>query len=259
MIETAPAPARVLTVEDDPAIRTVIAMALQEARFDVREAGDGPGGVSVASAWAPDVVILDLNLPGFDGLEACRRIHGFSTAYVLMLSARADEVDKLVGLSTGADDYLTKPFSPRELVARVHALLRRSRRSSRLDSIDAPVADAAQPAQLARPADPSADERIFGALVVRSALRAAEVGGVPLDLTRIEFDLLDTLCGSMNQVHTRAQLRERVWGGDWMSDEHALDVHVSNLRRKLKDAGLQGAITTVRGVGYRITPEALAV
>ncbi|MDU0290918.1 response regulator transcription factor, partial [Saccharothrix longispora] len=119
--------AKVMVVEDTPEIRLVVELALGDALFDVRTAEDGDTALELARSWDPDVVVLDLNIPGPDGLEVCRRLRHFSTAYVLMLTARADEVDKLVGLSAGADDYLTKPFSPRELVARVHAVLRRPR------------------------------------------------------------------------------------------------------------------------------------
>ena len=174
--------------------------------------------------------MLDLMLPGMDGLEACRRIRSFSDAYVVMLTARTDELDKIVGLSTGADDYITKPFSPRELVARIRAMLRRPRLPA---------------------ADPAAPPR-FGELELDQAAREVTVGGRPVALTRLEFDLLATLAERPRVVFTRRQLLDHVWGEDWFGDEHVVDVHVAKLRRKLGDPDL---VRTVRGVGFRIGGE----
>jgi DNA-binding response OmpR family regulator len=169
-------------------------------------------------------------LPGIDGVEACRRIRAFSDAYIIMLTAKSDEVDKLVGLSVGADDYLTKPFSPRELVARVRAMLRRP-----------------------RVAVVGPDLRRFGELEVDPAGREVRVDGRPVELTRTEFDLLDTLSAQPRVAFSRRQLLEHVWGGDWYGDDHVIDVHVGNLRHKLgDDATAPRYIRTVRGVGYRM-------
>ncbi|MFZ5871758.1 MAG: response regulator transcription factor [Actinomycetota bacterium] len=223
---------RVLVVEDEPPIVRVLVGYLEREGFDVTVAGDGETAVEAARQQRPDVVVLDLMLPGIDGLEVCRRIRTFSDAYVLMLTARTEEVDRVVGLSVGADDYLGKPFSPRELVARVRAMLRR------------PRADAAAPVE---------PVRRFGDLVIDPASREASLAGRAVELTRTEFDLLDALSARPRQVVTREQLFERVWGGQWFGDPHVVDVHVANLRRKLgDDAQSPRYIRTVRGVGYRM-------
>jgi DNA-binding response OmpR family regulator len=225
--------AKVLVVEDTAEIREIIELALAEAHFDVRTAADGQLAMDRLREWRPDVVVLDLNIPGPDGLEVCRRLRQFSTAYVLMLTGRADEVDKLVGLAAGADDYLTKPFSPRELVARIQAMLRR-------------------PRVLGEPEPAGHDERVVGPVHIDVDGREARVGDRSVTLTKLEFDLLTAITDNVRQVRTREQLRERVWGGGWLADDHAVDVHMSKLRRKLADAGAGELIETVRGVGYRI-------
>ncbi|HEX6343440.1 response regulator transcription factor [Umezawaea sp.] len=224
-------PAKVLVVEDDPEISYLIELALADAGLDVRSVGDGDLALVAARDWRPDVVLLDLGLPGPDGVEVCRRLRRFSNSYVLMLTCRAEEEDKLIGLSVGADDYLTKPFSPRELLARVQAVLRRPR--------DLVGATAVEP----------------GPVEIDLEAREVRVAGEVVVLTRIEFDLLAALMENARQVHTREQLRERVWGGSWLADDHAVDVHMSNLRRKLSATGEAGMITTVRGVGYRYVAE----
>jgi len=224
-------PAKILVVEDNPEISYLIELTLADARLDVRAVGDGDRALAAAQDWVPDVVLLDLNIPGPDGVEVCRRLRRFSNAYVLMLTGRAEEVDKLIGLSVGADDYLTKPFSPRELLARVQAMLRRPR--------DLAGAAAGEP----------------GPVEIDLEAREVRVAGEAVVLTKIEFDLLAALMENARQVHTRDQLRERVWGGSWLADDHAVDVHMSNLRRKLCATGEAGMITTVRGVGYRYIPK----
>ncbi len=221
--------AKVLVVEDTDSIREVVELALDDACFDVRTAADGDRALAELRAWDPDVVVLDLNIPGPDGLEVCRRLRGFSEAYVVMLTAKSDEVDKLVGLASGADDYLTKPFSPRELVARIQAMLRRPR------SFAAPAAG-----------------RVVGPVRIDVEARDVTVAGVHVELTRIEFELLDALTENVRAVCGREALRRRAWGESWLADDHAVDVHLSNLRRKLAAAGAPGLIATVRGVGYRI-------
>ena len=222
---------RALVVDDEAPLLALVRSYLEREGFEVTTAADGERAVDLVRERAPDVVVLDVMLPGIDGIEACRRIRAFSDAYIIMLTARAEEVDKIVGLSTGADDYLTKPFSPGELVARVRALLRR-------------------PRQAASPAPPP---RRFGDLVVDPLAREVRLGDNPVELTRLEFDLLDALSESPRVAFSRAQLLERVWGPGWFGDEHVVDVHVANLRRKLGDDGAAPRfVRTVRGVGYRM-------
>lgn len=227
-------PQRALVVEDAVEIQEVVTALLRDEGFDVRTASDGERAVEVARAFQPDLIVLDLSLPGLDGIQVCQQIRTFSEAYILMLTAKSDEVDKVVGLSVGADDYVTKPFSARELVARVRVLFRRSRSPG--------------------PATPAAAvERSYGDLVIDPDAREVTVAGKPVDLTRIEFDLLDTLSASPRVAFSRRQLQEAVWGEDWYGDDHAIDVHVSNLRRKLEpEERTTRYIRTVRGVGYRM-------
>jgi len=221
---------RVLVVDDEQPLAELVGSYLEREGFDVTLAGDGERAVELARELDPAVVVLDLMLPGLDGIEACRRIREFSDAYIVMLTARADESDKLVGLSTGADDYVTKPFSPPELVARVRAMLRRPRAGA-----------------------VSAAPRRFGELEIDSAAREVRVGGETVELTKLEFDLLDVLSAEPRVAFSRAQLLERVWGEGWFGDDHVVDVHLANLRRKLgDDASAQRYVRTVRGVGYRI-------
>jgi DNA-binding response OmpR family regulator len=224
-------PVRVLVVEDSPEFRGVLVPLLRQEGFQVEEAADGEAAVDLARTAEPAVVVLDLNLPKLDGVEVCRQIRTFSDAYVVMLTAKDDEVDKLIGLSVGADDYMTKPFSPRELVARIRAMLRRPR---------AAVPDA--PAV-----------RAFGELRIDPLAREVFRGREQVDLTRIEFDLLDVLSSNPRMAFSRAQLLERVWGPDWFGDDHVVDVHVSNLRKKIgDDPSSPQYVRTVRGVGYRM-------
>jgi len=222
---------RVLVIEDEPAISRLVASYLEVEGFEVDMTPDGESGVELARERRPDVIVLDLMLPGMDGIEVCRTIRTFSDAYVIMLTARTEEIDRLIGLSVGADDYLGKPFSPRELVARVKAMLRRPR---------AATAGTEPP-------------RRVGDLVVDPAAREAHRGGEQVDLTRTEFDLLDVLSAYPGVAFTRRRLLESVWGQDWFGDDHVVDVHVANLRRKLgDDAQSSRYIRTVRGVGYRM-------
>ena len=223
---------RALVVDDEPPLVQVICGYLAREGFEVLSAGDGESAVALARERRPDVVVLDLMLPGIDGMEVCRQLRTFSDAYVIMPTARGDEVDKLVGLSVGADDYLTKPFSPRELVARVRAMLRRPR---------------AEPDAAAGPV------RRFGALEVDPAAREVRVDGRPVELTRTEFDVLDVLSAEPGVVWPRRRLLERVWGAGWYGDDHVIDVHVGNLRHKLgDDAARPRYVRTVRGVGFRM-------
>ena len=224
-------PTRALVVDDEPSLVTVVAGYLQREGYTVDTAADGEAALAVARRTRPDVVVLDLMLPGMDGVEVCRQLRTFTDAYVIMLTARGDEVDKLIGLSVGADDYVTKPFSPRELVARVKVMLRR------------PRAGAA--------ADPQV--RRFGALTVDPQSREVHLDGTPVELTRTEFDILDALAARPRLAYSRAQLIEAVWGTGWVGDEHLVDIHIGHIRRKLGD-GPTGPryIQTVRGVGYRM-------
>jgi DNA-binding response OmpR family regulator len=217
----------VLVVEDALEYAQIVTAVLRQAGHRVRTATTIAEAVTALSAVPPDLVVLDLTLPDGDGLDLCRQIRERSTAYVLVLTGRDDEVDKLVGFRMGADDYVTKPFSPRELGARVEALSRRPRQ-----------------------APANSDERTVGNVTIRIAAHEVEVAGKAVDLTRIEFDLLDTFTGSPKVVFTREQLLERVWGPNWFGDDHVVDVHVANLRKKLASAGAEQLVRTVRGVGY---------
>jgi DNA-binding response OmpR family regulator len=221
----------VLVVEDEAPLARLLASYFEREGFAVLTCGDGERGVELAREYDPEVIVLDLMLPGLDGIEACRRIRGFSDAYIVMLTARAEEADKIVGLSTGADDYVTKPFSPGELLARVRAMRRRPR-GTRPEAT--PV-------------------RRFGDLTVDPAAREVRRGQVAVELTRLEFDLLEALSERPRVVFSRRQLLERAWGSDWVGDEHLVEVHIANLRRKLGDDPHNPRyIRTIRGVGYRM-------
>ena len=232
---TGPLAPRALVVDDEPALADVVTSYLVRDGFEVEVALTGEDALAHARLLDPDVVVLDLGLPGIDGIEVCRQLRTFSDCYVVMLTARTDEVDKLVGLSVGADDYVTKPFSPRELVARIRAMLRRPRAAATPRSHDA------------------APPIVVGDLTVDVAAREARVAGELVPLTRTEFDVLVSLASRPNTVMSRAALIEAVWGGAWVGDEHLVDVHVLHVRQKLGDtAEQQRYVRTVRGVGYRI-------
>ncbi len=224
-----PVASRVLVVEDERVLAGTVVNYLDRAGFEARAVHTGPDAVTIAREWSPDVVILDLGLPGLDGIEVCRQLRTFSTCYVIILTARVEEEDTLEGLAAGADDYMSKPFSVRELVARVQA-------------------------QLRRPRDPGiAAERAFGALIIDPAARHVSVGRQPIELTATEFDLLNALSFDPRIAHSRRELITAVWGEHWVGDEHLVDVHIANLRRKLGDpAANPSYITTVRGHGYRM-------
>jgi DNA-binding response OmpR family regulator len=205
--------------------RLLVVSMLMKLGFTVAACDDGLPAVELVRAGKPDLVVLDVGLPGLSGVEACRRIRAFSDVYVILLTGRKTEADKLVGFAAGCDDYVTKPFSPAELTARVRALQRR----------------------LA--GDGSGGVRSFGRLSIDPQAREVLLDGAPVDLTRTEFDLLAALSGSPRLAFSRAQLIEAVWGAAWFGNDHLIDVHISNLRRKLGDARF---VTTVRGVGYRM-------
>ena len=228
----------VLVVEDTEEIRELVVTVLGRAGMDVRAVGTGAEALAEVRRSAPDVVVLDLGLPDADGTEVCRQIRAESECYVLMLTARAEEVDLLIGLAVGADGYMSKPFSPRELVARVQVMLRRPR--------VAPAPEA--------PASVEEDSvRRLAELEVDEDSREVRVDGAVVDLTRTEFDLLAALASRPGRVLQRETLLREVWQTDWEGSVRLVEAHMSNLRRKLQAAGLSSPeIKTVRGVGYRL-------
>ena len=224
----------VLIVEDAPEYRELLVTLFADNGFDVESATDGEAAVDLARATVPEVVVLDVGLGGIDGVEVCRRLRTFSDAYVIMLTARDDEVDRLVGLSVGADDYVTKPFFPRELLARVNALMRRPRSGN-----------GAQP--------PLPAVRRCGELELDPTATRVSLRGVELELTRIEYGLLDALTEHPQATLSRQQLLDHVWGPSWFGDDPVVDVHISNLRKKRGDDPRSPQyVRTVRGFGYRL-------
>jgi DNA-binding response OmpR family regulator len=222
------APTRILVVDDEPPIVDLVRGYLLREGFEVITAGDGPSALAAVRATPVDVVVLDVMLPGLDGVEVCRRLRTFSDAYVLMLTARGEEIDRIMGLTVGADDYLVKPFSPRELVARVKALLRRVRTGGTRTAAVAGIE-------------------------VDEARRMVRVDGERVELTALEFDLVATLARVPGVVVRRSALLERLWGPEFVGDAHLVDVHMANVRRKLGDDPARPRfIETVRGVGYRL-------
>ena len=225
---------RVMVVEDETSMAELLGNYLERDGFEVSVVHDGLEAVELAREVDPDIVVLDLGLPGLDGVEVCRQLRTFSDAYVVMLTARSDEVDTLIGLSVGADDYMTKPFSPRELMARIQAMLRR-------------------PRPLGQRTAASSQARTFGPLTVDPVGRDVWLEGAPIQLTRTEFDLLATLSERPRMAFSRRQLIEAVWGPTWIGDEHLVDVHIGHLRMKLGDDANQARfVRTMRGVGYRM-------
>ncbi|MFM7068660.1 MAG: response regulator transcription factor [Actinomycetes bacterium] len=218
---------KVLVVEDAADSAELVTALLEGGGYETRIATDGTTALSTARAYQPDLVVLDLGLPDADGLELCTELRSFSDAYIVMLTARDEEVDKVLGLKLGADDYITKPFSGREFMARVGALLR-------------------------RPRVPSTNERVVGDLTLRPEARQVLVAGNEIDLTKIEYDILDALTERPDAVVSRSVLRERVWGATRYADDHVVDVHIANLRKKIAGPAKTERIKTVRGVGYRM-------
>jgi len=227
---------RALVVEDSPEFVLLCRHLLEREGFDVTVATDGKGAVDRAQEVRPDLAILDLGLPDVDGIEVCRQIRLFTDAYIVMVTGRADELDKVVGLSVGADDYVTKPYSPRELAARIQAMRRRPRTG--------------------KPGGESASAvREYGALRIDPDVREVTLDGRVLDLTKIEFGIIDLLSSAPRRTFTRGQLLEDVWGDNWYGGDHIIDVHVGNLRKKLgESASSPRYIKTLRGVGYRFEP-----
>ena len=222
---------RILVVEDEANIASFVAMYLQKAGFEVGVAANGTEALEKAGGEPPSLIVLDLMLPDLDGIDVCRRIRARSDVPILMLTARDDDVDKIIGLEVGADDYLTKPFNPRELVARVKSILRRS--TARRTLLEGGALE-------------------HGTLRIDSGRREVTVGGEEIQLAPKEFDLLWELLDHRGLVLTRDQLLERVWGYTFAGDTRTVDVHVGQLRRKLGDAC---PIVTVWGVGYKVASE----
>jgi DNA-binding response OmpR family regulator len=220
----------VLIVEDAPDAAELATAVMRSAGFDTSVAATAAAAEEQVRAVRPDVILLDLGLPDADGTDLCRSLRSFSDAYIVMVTSRDDEVDKVLGLKLGADDYVTKPYSPREVLARIEALLRRPRAAVRED------ADT---------------ERRLGDLVVHPRANRVDVGGVEVELTRIEFAILEVLTEHPDRVVSRGILCQRVWGDDWVHDDHVVDVHIANLRKKIDRDGVRH-IRTVRGVGYRM-------
>ncbi len=222
-------PATILVVDDEENIRNLVGAYLQAEGYQVRTAEDGPGALQAARTFQPDVIVLDIMLPGMDGLEILQTLRRESNVYVIMLTARSEETDKVVGLSLGADDYLTKPFSPRELVARVKAALRRMESSS-----------------------DTSHALTFSHIKIDADARQVLLDGEPVDLTSTEFDLLLALAKHHGRVLNREQLIQQVWGYDFYGDDRVVDVHLGRVRKKIEpDPAHPRFIVTVRGVGYR--------
>lgn len=236
-----PSAYRALVVDDEAALADVVAGYLRREQFEVTVCHTGAQALKVAREVDPDVVVLDLGLPGMDGVEVCRQLRTFSDAYVVMLTARDTELDTVIGLSVGADDYMTKPFSPRELVARIRAMLRRPRVVGDTGASSGEAGEQVPP------------PRTFEALTIDVAGRQVLLDGTPIALTRTEFDILAALSSRPGVVWSRRQLIETVWGEPWVGNDNLVDVHVGHLRRKLRDDPADPRyIFTVRGVGYRM-------
>ncbi|MEL4356384.1 MULTISPECIES: response regulator transcription factor [unclassified Luteococcus] len=232
---------RILVVDDEPGIRAVLREYLRSDGHEVVEARTGAEALAAFRAQPVDLVLLDVGLPDVDGLEVLRLLRQTSEVYVILVTARAEEVDKLVGLQVGADDYITKPFSPREVAARVKTVLRRARNG-----------EATTPRQARGP-----ERVVLEDLTIEPERREVTRAGQPVELSALEFDLLLALAGSPGRVWSRRQLLEQVWGGDFFGDERVVDVHIRNLRRALADdAARPQIIATVRGVGYKFLPGA---
>jgi two-component system alkaline phosphatase synthesis response regulator PhoP len=224
---------KILVVDDEPGVLSLVSAYLKPEGYEVYTASDGPSGLKAARTYKPDLVVLDIMLPGMDGIELLTNLRRESDVYVIMLTAKTEEVDKIVGLSVGADDYVTKPFSPRELVARIKAALRRLQKGS-------------------APAESKA--MTFKHVRIDTGSRQVWVDGEEVDLTAIEFDLLRVLADHRGMVLSREQLLEKVWGYDYYGEIRVVDVHIGHIRQKLGDESL---IATVRGVGYRFEDEVI--
>jgi len=223
---------KILVIDDEPSIVNLITAYLKPEGYEVHTAMDGPAGLKAARAFKPDLVILDIMLPGMDGIELLSRLRRESEVYVILLTAKTEETDKVIGLSVGADDYVTKPFSPRELTARVKAALRRIQRGAGSGS--------------------EMNVYSFQHLRMDAGARTVHVDENPIELTAIEFDLLKVLVENRGRVLSREQLLENVWGGEYFGEQRVVDVHLGHIRQKF---GREELIVTVRGVGYRFEDE----
>ncbi len=224
---------RILLADDERELRDMLAKYLSVEGFVVIEATDGAAALDLARREDPDLVVLDIGMPELDGFDVLRELRVTSSVPVIMLTARAEEIDRVVGLTVGADDYVTKPFSPRELVARIKAVLRRGR----------PDVEDERPLR-------------FDGLTIDVSRREVCLDDQPVDVTTLEFDLLYSLASAPGRVLTREHLMERVWGWDFVGVDRVVDVHISNLRRALRDdPAEQRYIATVRGVGYKFVAE----
>lgn len=223
---------RVLVVDDEVALAEIIASYFKRDGFDAETSHDGLEAVEVARKMRPDLIVLDLMLPGMDGVEVCKEIRKFSDAYIIMLTARDEEIDKVVGLAVGADDYMVKPFSTKELIARARAMLRRPRTDA---------------------AEIKSESILIGDLFIDVDTRVVRLGDQPIDLTRTEFDILAAMARRPRVAFSRRQIIDSVWGEGWYGDEHVVDVHVGHLRKKM-GAGSNDSfyLRTVRGVGYAV-------
>ena len=228
--------AKILVIDDETSIVNLVMAYLKPEGYEVYTAVDGNSGLKAARAFKPDLIILDIMLPGMDGIELLSHLRRESDVYVIMLTAKTEEIDKIVGLSVGADDYVTKPFSPRELVARVKAALRR---------IETRAASSGREAR---------GVLSFKHLRMDLGARKVTVDDNPIELTAVEFDLLKALAENRGRVLSREQLLERVWGGEYFGEMRVVDVHLGHIRQKL---GREDLIATVRGVGYRFEDEPL--
>jgi two-component system alkaline phosphatase synthesis response regulator PhoP len=224
-------PAKILVIDDEESILNLVGRYLESEGYEYRTASDGPSGLKTARKFNPDLIVLDIMLPGLDGLELLSRLRRDSDAYVILLTAKTEETDKIIGLSIGADDYLTKPFSPRELMARIKAALRRLRGGGEI----------------------SAGKTLaFSRIRIDPSRRQIWVDDREVELTAIEFDLLTALARHPGMVMSREQLLEKVWGYDYYGEIRVVDVHIGHIRQKLGDDQF---IKTVRGVGYRFVDE----
>jgi two-component system alkaline phosphatase synthesis response regulator PhoP len=226
--------AKILVIDDEPSIVNLVTAYLKPEGYELYTASDGESGLKAVRAFKPDLIVLDVMLPGMDGIELLTRLRRESDVYVIMLTARTEETDKIVGLTVGADDYVTKPFSPRELTARVKAALRRIQTG----------------------AGGGGEGGVLNFHHVRIDIggRQVTVDDKPIDLTAIEFDLLRALAENRGRVLTREQLLDKVWGGEYFGEMRVVDVHLGHVRQKLEIPDL---IATVRGVGYRFQDEQL--
>ncbi len=256
---------KILVIEDEANIAQLIRLYLEQAGYTVSVASDGVAGLELHAREHPDLVILDLMLPMMDGMEVCRRIRAWANTPILMLTARQGEEDRIAGLELGADDYLVKPFSPREVVSRVRAILRRTANvGAQSSTSDASHVETTSNMQShtqsvgsnAHEAAKDDEERRFGGLYINIPERRVEVQGQRVTLTVKEFDLLVTLTGSPERVFTRDSLLNSVWGYSYLGDGRTVDVHIGTLRKKLEAVpGAPHSIRTVWGVGYKFTLE----